>query len=91
MIAARDLAAADTQMVGSGKSDPYALVYWGGRKVGETAVVQNDLNPRWDQSFQVVKEGSVGARGESVDGGELRIEVHDKDSVGGLPDRAGRR
>ena len=36
-----------------GKSDPYAVVYWGGRRVGQTKVAKDTLDPRWRATFML--------------------------------------
>jgi len=41
---ARQLAKADL----FGYSDPFCIVFWGGKEVGRTKVIDNTLNPDWD-------------------------------------------
>ena len=36
-----------------GKSDPYAVIFWDGRRVGQTKVVKDDLNPTWRAAFEL--------------------------------------
>lgn len=33
-------------------SDPYAVIYWGGEKEGDTKTIDNDLNPKWNETFK---------------------------------------
>ena len=57
-----------------GKSDPYAKVFLNGEELGQTAVVEDSLDPVWpasENSFEVVVAGGRGAA--------LLIEVYDKD------------
>jgi hypothetical protein len=35
----------------TGKSDPYAVVYWNDEKVGTTKVVQDSLEPEWGEDM----------------------------------------
>jgi hypothetical protein len=37
-----------------GKSDPYAVVYFDDRRVGQTKTVKNTLDPRWDADFELL-------------------------------------
>lgn len=50
---ARDLKKADFNLVGKGKSDPYCCLYVGAQKF-KTRVIQNTLNPQWDEYYEVV-------------------------------------
>jgi Ca2+-dependent lipid-binding protein len=53
-------------------SDPYAIVFWNDREVGQTAVEKETLNPTWDADFVLTID--------PVDGeGTLKIEVFDHD------------
>ena len=36
-----------------GASDPYAVVYWNDEKVGTTKVIEDDLNPIWDEDMPI--------------------------------------
>lgn len=36
-----------------GKSDPYAVVYWNDEKVGTTKVIDDDLDPVWDEDMPI--------------------------------------
>lgn len=53
-----------------GKSDPYVKLKVAGRSL-RTHVVREDLNPRWNEVFEVIVT--------SIPGQELDIEVFDKD------------
>ncbi|XP_038607996.1 extended synaptotagmin-1 [Tachyglossus aculeatus] len=72
LLAARALGSKDTFVRGliEGKSDPYALVRVG-TQVFCSRVVDNDLNPRWGETYEVMVH--------EVPGQELEVEVFDKD------------
>eukprot|EP00937_MAST-01D_sp_MAST-1D-sp2_P000939 g939.t1 len=68
-------------------SDPHCVVFWNGRRVGQTSVIQNDPNPIWDdEQFTVMIPPTVSdctlrvevRLGDPYDndlGGELRGQV----------------
>uniref|UniRef100_A0A6I8P0G6 Extended synaptotagmin 1 n=1 Tax=Ornithorhynchus anatinus TaxID=9258 RepID=A0A6I8P0G6_ORNAN len=72
LLAARALGSKDTFVRGliEGKSDPYALVRVG-TQVFCSRVVDNDLNPQWGETYEVMVH--------EVPGQELEVEVFDKD------------
>lgn len=37
-----------------GKSDPYAVVYFDNRRVGQTKTMRNTVDPRWDAEFELL-------------------------------------
>ncbi|CAD5122689.1 DgyrCDS11099 [Dimorphilus gyrociliatus] len=56
---ARDLKKADFNLVGKGKSDPYCNIYVGAQKY-KTKVINNTLNPQWDEYFEAIVEHKQG-------------------------------
>ena len=58
VLEAQDLIAKDRFLGGlvKGKSDPYVKLKLGGRSF-RSRVVQEDLNPRWNEVFEVRIEG----------------------------------
>ncbi|XP_052609625.1 extended synaptotagmin-1 [Peromyscus californicus insignis] len=72
VLEAQDLIAKDRFLGGlvKGKSDPYVKLKVAGRSF-RTHVVREDLNPRWNEVFEVIVT--------SIPGQELEIEVFDKD------------
>uniref|UniRef100_A0A8C0CW41 Extended synaptotagmin-1 n=1 Tax=Balaenoptera musculus TaxID=9771 RepID=A0A8C0CW41_BALMU len=72
VLEAQDLIAKDRFLGGlvKGKSDPYVKLKLGGRSF-RSRVVQEDLNPRWNEVFEVIVT--------SIPGQELEVEVFDKD------------
>lgn len=70
---AKNLRAADSTWQG-GKSDPYVVVFWNGKKIGQTSVCKSTLNPSWDEAtFKLVSEP-----GETFAGSVL-LFVYDHD------------
>lgn len=72
VLEAQDLIAKDRFLGGlvKGKSDPYVKLKLAGRSF-RSRVVREDLNPRWNEVFEVIVT--------SVPGQELGVEVFDKD------------
>ncbi|EHB06548.1 Extended synaptotagmin-1 [Heterocephalus glaber] len=72
ILEAQDLIAKDRFLGGlvKGKSDPYVKLKLAGRSF-RSRVVREDLNPRWNEVFEVIVT--------SVPGQELEVEVFDKD------------
>ena len=65
------------------KADPFCTVFWNGRALGKTYVVNNNNNPKWlGQSWKVPLPVSLAA---SV----LRVELRDFDGEGVLGDLLG--
>jgi Ca2+-dependent lipid-binding protein len=62
-------------------SDPYAIVYWNDREVGQTKVVEKTLDPIWESDFELAIDPQIGE-------GTLRVEVFDHD-VGSKSDFLG--
>ncbi|XP_063070377.1 extended synaptotagmin-3 isoform X2 [Engraulis encrasicolus] len=73
LLEARDLMAKDTYMLGlkKGKSDPYAIL-----RVGNThhksKTIKENLNPRWDETYEFVVHEAPGQ--------ELEIDLFDEDT-----------
>eukprot|EP01043_Picozoa_sp_COSAG02_P058398 COSAG02_NODE_7261_length_3092_cov_5.086201_4_plen_218_part_01 len=67
IVGARDLKSADM----FDKSDPYVEVRWNGKLVGRTRVVEDTLQPVWDESFVI--------RVSPTQANELSIELFDFD------------
>ncbi|CAO2581898.1 Extended synaptotagmin-1 [Lemmus lemmus] len=72
VLEAQDLIAKDRFLGGlvKGKSDPYVKLRVAGQSF-RSHVVREDLNPRWNEVFEVIVT--------SIPGQELEIEVFDKD------------
>ncbi|KAG3291640.1 extended synaptotagmin 1, transcript variant X1 [Ictidomys tridecemlineatus] len=72
VLEAQDLIAKDRFLGGlvKGKSDPYVKLKLAGRSF-RSRVVREDLNPRWNEVFEVIIT--------SIPGQELEVEVFDKD------------
>uniref|UniRef100_A0A2K5J8V4 Extended synaptotagmin-1 n=1 Tax=Colobus angolensis palliatus TaxID=336983 RepID=A0A2K5J8V4_COLAP len=72
VLEAQDLIAKDRFLGGlvKGKSDPYVKLKLAGRSF-RSHIVREDLNPRWNEVFEVIVT--------SVPGQELEVEVFDKD------------
>jgi len=49
---ARNLTAKDPSFGKKKTSDPYAVIYWGGEKLADTKVIDNNLNPKWNEIFR---------------------------------------
>lgn len=72
VLEAENLIAKDNLMGGlvKGKSDPYTVISSGGKKV-RTRVIDNNLNPCWNQAFEVLVT--------DIPGQDIVFEVFDKD------------
>lgn len=70
VVEARELVKTDLSLIGSGSSDPYALVEIGAQ-VFRTQVKNNDLNPVWKETFEAFVD--------HLGGQDLRVTVQDKD------------
>ncbi|XP_030052621.1 extended synaptotagmin-1 [Microcaecilia unicolor] len=72
LIEAKDLVSLDTYVKGilKGKSDPYAVVRVG-TQVLTSKVIDEDLNPKWHEMYEVIVH--------EVPGQELEVEIFDKD------------
>lgn len=72
LLEAENLIAKDNFMGGmiKGKSDPYVVVRAGGKSV-QTRVIKENLNPRWDQAFEILVT--------DVPGQDIEFQVFDKD------------
>ncbi|CAH2224237.1 extended synaptotagmin-1 [Pelobates cultripes] len=72
VLEAENLIAKDNFMGGmiKGKSDPYTVIRAGGKSV-RTKVVKENLNPRWDQAFEILVT--------DIPGQDIEFNVFDKD------------
>ena len=70
---ARNLAAADV----TGRSDPYAVVKFGNRRIGQTSVKSKTLDPEWMEVVPIVVPLSVDQRSS-----DITIEIYDHDNIG---------
>ena len=71
---ARDLLKKDKHIGGSGKSDPYAIISIGERKISfRNRYVPKTVNPTWDYTTTFIME-------DPVDGQDMGIEVYDFDA-----------
>ncbi|KAM3935180.1 extended synaptotagmin-1 [Leptodactylus fuscus] len=72
VLEAENLIAKDNFMGGmiKGKSDPYVVVRSGGKSV-QTRVIKETLNPRWDQTFEILVT--------DVPGQDIEFLLFDKD------------
>ena len=52
-------------------SDPYCEVFWNDERVGTTRVINNSLNPHWDEAFRILIEPTRT--------NTLRVELYDHD------------
>lgn len=72
----KELKAADIGVLKAGKSDPYCIVHWNQRLVGKTTVIQNSLEPFWEEEYfrlpMPLDRSSC----------TLQIEVFDRDGAG---------
>jgi Ca2+-binding EF-hand superfamily protein len=71
VIGCKNLKRADGFM---GKSDPYAVIYWNGEKLGTTKTIEDNLNPVWNEDFPI----TINLEMKNT----LRIAVFDYDKVG---------
>ena len=75
ILRASGLAKADFSFTGKGASDPFCEVRWKGKKLHTTKVINDNLNPKWeDESFTV----ELGAHDSHL-GAEMVISVYDSD------------
>ena len=49
IVRASGLAKADFSFTGKGASDPFCEVHWNGDRVHKTKVIDNNLDPEWDE------------------------------------------
>uniref|UniRef100_A0A8D0G9S0 Extended synaptotagmin-1 n=1 Tax=Sphenodon punctatus TaxID=8508 RepID=A0A8D0G9S0_SPHPU len=72
LLEAESLIAKDNFMGGmiKGKSDPYAKVRLGGQRF-RSRVIKEDLNPRWNEIYEVIVN--------EIPGQEVEFELYDKD------------
>ncbi|TPX65676.1 hypothetical protein SpCBS45565_g05016 [Spizellomyces sp. 'palustris'] len=60
----------------AGKSDPYALLFVGGKQVARTKTIDNTLDPVWDETFHIVIT-KADLTQTSSNSDEVKIEVLD--------------
>ncbi|XP_068704982.1 extended synaptotagmin-3-like [Montipora foliosa] len=70
LVEARELVASDASLIGSGSSDPYAVLEVGAQTF-RTETKKNDLNPVWQETFEAFVDNSEGQ--------ELQISLYDND------------
>nr|XP_048779994.1 extended synaptotagmin-2-like isoform X1 [Ostrea edulis] len=70
MMEARNLVSADLAFVGKGKSDPYAVLKFGPEKF-KTKVINNTVNPAWNEVFETVID--------CKDAQVIELEIRDED------------
>jgi hypothetical protein len=71
VVSAKGLANADT----FGKSDPFVKVWFNGRKLGLTKVIQDTLNPVWNEYFDFTI-----AMSQTIESCYLEFEIYDEDN-----------
>lgn len=71
VVEAKNLLAKDFGLVKKGKSDPYAIIRVGAQSF-RTKVVENDLNPEWNETFEAFVDNSEGQ--------ELEAVIYDEDT-----------
>ena len=67
-----NLIRADINILGQGKSDPYVKIHGCGNKEFKTKVIQNNLNPEWNEVFHLPIEDLEG-------NSKLFLDVYDED------------
>ncbi|XP_013391900.1 extended synaptotagmin-2-like isoform X2 [Lingula anatina] len=70
VVGAKDLMKADIAFIGKGKSDPYCKLRVGAQDF-KTKVINNELNPTWNQFFEAIIDQRMGQI--------LEVRVYDKD------------
>lgn len=65
VVEARNLTAKDFGLVKKGKSDPYAIIRIGAQSF-RTKVINNNLNPEWDETFEAFVDNQEGQEVEAV-------------------------
>ena len=65
VVEAKNLIANDIGLMKKGKSDPYAIIRVGAQSF-RTKVIQNDLNPEWNETFEAFVDNSEGQQLEAV-------------------------
>lgn len=72
VIRAYDLKKADINLLGHGSSDPYVKISGCGSKEYTTKVINNNLNPVWNEVFHITLDDLEGSS-------KLQLNVYDKD------------
>lgn len=65
VVEAKDLLAKDIGIVKKGKSDPYVVIRVGAQSF-RTKIVQNNLNPEWNETFEAFVDNAEGQRVEAI-------------------------
>ena len=71
VVEAKDLEAKDIGLVKKGKSDPYAIVQVGAQSF-RTRVIEDNLNPKWNETFEAFVDNSEGQ--------QLGMLIYDEDT-----------
>ena len=64
---------ADADLIGL--SDPYVVILLNGKEFGRTRVIDNNLNPEWDEVFEIPLS-------ETFAKSWIRFEIYDDDLIG---------
>ncbi|KAJ7365620.1 Extended synaptotagmin-3 [Desmophyllum pertusum] len=72
VVEARDLTAKDFGLLKKGKSDPYAVIRIGAQSF-RTKVIENNLNPEWNETFEAFVD--------NCEGQELEAVIYDEDTT----------
>ena len=64
---------ADADLIGL--SDPYVIVFLNGEEIGRTRVIDNDLNPKWNEVFEIPIN-------DDFSKSWIRFEIYDDDLIG---------
>jgi hypothetical protein len=89
VVECQDLANADEGKTRTSKSDPYVLCYWNGELVGQTAVIEDNMNPMWLPNYGYKSEVFTMELPPPPDMTNLVIEVRDFDEEGKVGDLLG--
>lgn len=65
VVEAKNLLAKDLGLVKKGKSDPYAVIRVGAQSF-RTKVIDNNLNPEWDETFEAFVDNHEGQQLEAI-------------------------
>ena len=65
VVEAKDLLATDVGLVKKGKSDPYVILRIGAQTF-RTKLIQNNLNPEWNETFEAFVDNSEGQQIEAI-------------------------
>ena len=71
VVEAKNLIAKDIGLVKKGKSDPYAVIRVGAQSF-RTKVIENDLNPEWNETFEAFVD--------NCEGQQVEAQIYDEDT-----------